>query len=431
MQHCRICSGNNLTSLLSLGEMSLSGVFPEEPFAKVSSGILELFLCHDCTLVQLGETFPAEEMYGENYGYRSGLNQSMLDHLREIVDYATSLVALSENDVVVDIGSNDGSLLRHYEGQSLNRIGIDPTASKFLEFYDEGCTVVADFFNKENFQKASRSNAKLITSIAMLYDLEDPVSFAKDVETCLSEDGVWVAEQSYMPWMVLTGAYDTICHEHLEYYSLTSLQYLADKADLKVIDAIINDANGGSIRVAFAKKSHSIKPSSGVVELARWENELDLGSKEFFQEFTRYVSGHGLALRELVESLRDSGKKVVALGASTKGSIVLQHSKLDSAHLDYVADVNPFKFGRYMSNSDLQIVPEGEQALEEIDFVLILPWHFKATFRRILEPLLAKGGGIIWPLPAISIETRAGLTSPFCLDIENLTNTPLRNTQSF
>jgi hypothetical protein len=215
-----MCGEGKLIPILSLGEMSLSGVFPAEPFAQAERGPLELLLCKDCTLVQLGQTFTAKEMYGDNYGYRSGLNVTMVKHLNEIVEYACGLVELSGSDVVLDIGSNDGTLLRHYPEKTELKIGIDPTASKFREFYDSSTTIVPEFFSQSSFEEHSKRKAKIVTSIAMLYDLEEPVEFAEHVASCLDSDGVWVAEQSYMPWMVLTGAYDTICHEHLEYYSL-------------------------------------------------------------------------------------------------------------------------------------------------------------------------------------------------------------------
>lgn len=403
-----MCSGNNLTSLVSLGEMSLSGVFPEKPFAKVSSGILELFLCEECTLVQLGETFPAEEMYGENYGYRSGLNQSMVRHLEGIVNYAISLVDVNDSDTVLDIGSNDGTLLRAYGSRAKSKIGIDPTAAKFLEFYDSATTVVPDFFTKPNFDRNSSQKARIITSVAMLYDLEDPVGFAREASGCLADDGVWVAEQSYMPWMVLTGAYDTICHEHIEYYSLTSLEFLAAEAGLKIVDAEINGANGGSIRVAFTHLSNPIVPSVNVGKIRQWEESEDIASPEFFGGFAKYVSSHGATLRALLEKYKADGQRVVALGASTKGSILLQNAGLTSSHLDFVADVNPFKYGRYMSNSDLLITQEPDALRPVADGVLILPWHFRETFEAKLEDFLALGGTVIWPLPAITVQDKDG-----------------------
>jgi hypothetical protein len=403
-----MCGDESLVTLLSLGNMSLSGVFPEEPFAPVSSGDLDLLLCENCTLVQLGETFSAEEMYGDNYGYRSGLNRSMVDHLEGIVDYAVGLVELDSKDLVLDIGSNDGTLLRHYSGKTSRKIGMDPTASKFLDFYDSATVVVSDFFSKENFESTTSEKAKIITSIAMLYDLENPILFAKDVASCLADDGIWVAEQSYMPWMVLTGAYDTICHEHIEYYSLKSLEFLAARAGLKIVDAEINGANGGSIRVAFAHLSSAISPSVSVGEIHAWEKSERISSSDFFVDFAKYVSTHGSALRGLLEEFKSESKRIVALGASTKGSIVLQNAGLTQSHLDFIADVNPFKFGRYMSNSNLRIADEPKDLRAVADCVLILPWHFKETFEGKLADYLRNGGRIIWPLPAISIQNDKG-----------------------
>ena len=428
LSNCRLCDGEKLTVLMSLGELSLSGVFPETAFEKVSKGPLELVLCGDCTLVQLGETFTASEMYGDNYGYRSGLNESMVRHLRGIVAQATKVVDLAPGDLVLDIGSNDGTLLRQYPKEITSKVGIDPTSSKFREFYDSDTIVVSDFFSERNFNKVSERKAKVITSIAMLYDLEDPATFAREVGGCLAEDGVWIAEQSYMPWMVLTGSYDTICHEHLEYYSLASLSKLAELAGLKVVDASINNSNGGSIRILFAHLGSSLASTDRVREISEWEQGLDLSSPIFFEKFAAFVNEHGSKLKEIVESMKIDGRKVAALGASTKGSIVLQHSKLNSSVLECVADVNPFKFGRFMSDSDLQIVEETDQVLSESQVILVLPWHFRETFQRRLESFIAGGGIVIWPLPALVTESSEGRQVVLSLGQDSFADTPLSNT---
>ncbi len=390
-----------------MGPFSLSGVFPAQPLEVGASGVMSLLLCSECTLVQLADSFEASSMFGDNYGYRSGLNAAMVGHLCGVADYSRSLTQLVPGDVVLDIGSNDGTLLRNF-GREIVKIGIDPSASKFHDFYDEGSIVVPDFFTKESFYENSNQKAKIITSIAMLYDLEKPVDFASDVRDCLDQDGVWVFEQSYMPWMVLTGAYDTICHEHIEYYSLASITKMLELSGLKIVDVALNNANGGSIRVAATHVSSSRRPSSICESLNLFEQGLNLSTPEFFSGFADYVKCHPVELKALVASLVAEGKSVSGLGASTKGSILIQHAKLSAKELNSIGEVNPYKVGRWMANSDIPIVAEDGKFFDESDALIVFPWHFEAFFADRLKDFIARGGLVIWPLPSISVESKDG-----------------------
>lgn len=407
LSNCRICKSESLTELLSLGPFSLSGVFPSQPLDVGESGVMSLLLCSECTLVQLADSFEASSMFGDNYGYRSGLNASMATHLSGVADYSRSLTELVPGDAVLDIGSNDGTLLRNF-GPEIVKIGIDPSASKFRDYYDEGSLVVSDFFTKESFYGNSNQKAKIITSIAMLYDLENPVDFASDVRDCLDQEGVWVFEQSYMPWMVLTGAYDTICHEHIEYYSLASITKMLELSGLKVVDVALNNANGGSIRVAATHVSSNRKPSSICESLKLFEQGLNISNPEFFTEFVDYVKTHPVELKTLVDSLVSDGKSVSGLGASTKGSILIQHAKLSAKELKSIGEVNTYKVGRWMANSDIPIVPEDREFFYESDALIVFPWHFEAFFADKLKDFIARGGLVIWPLPSISVESKHG-----------------------
>lgn len=405
---CRFCYGKRLSRVLEFGVFALSGVFPKSETQASTIGSLDLIMCEDCSLVQLERSYLPGDMYGENYGYRSGLNQSMVEHLKSIASYCEDKVQLKSGDTVLDIGSNDGTLLANYDQEGIVRIGIDPTAKKFIEFYSDGTIVRPTFFSKDAFESASPSPAKVITSIAMLYDLEDPRQFVSEVASCLDETGIWVSEQSYMPWMVISGAYDTVCHEHLEYYSLTSLKKIVESAGLRVVDVSINAANGGSLRTTFCHNESSQPTKESVKELIAWEESIGLSKPEFFSEFQNFVMNHGITLNKLVSDLVESGARVGALGASTKGSIVLQHAKLVKPLIERVGDVNPFKFGRFMPNSNVEIVSEETFLESPPDVVIILPWHFRSTFREKLRSFLTDGGKIIWPLPSIALESSKG-----------------------
>jgi hypothetical protein len=217
---CRIGKSKNLISVLNLGFQALTGVFPKSADEPVTIGPLELVWSPDSGLLQLKHSYDASEMYGDNYGYRSGLNQSMVDHLTNKVRYLERLAGSKSGDVVLDIGSNDATTLKAYSVSGLKRVGIDPTGRKFAEYYPSGIKLVPDFFSAAGYRSVIKQPAKIVTSIAMFYDLEDPIQFAKEIESILADDGIWHFEQSYMPSMLRTKAYDTVCHEHIEYYSL-------------------------------------------------------------------------------------------------------------------------------------------------------------------------------------------------------------------
>ena len=245
--NCRLCGSSHLVSVVNLGKQAFTGIFPKNlsDAEKVPSGTLELLLCENCSLVQLSEDFERSFMYGDNYGYRSGLNQSMIDHLRSIYTYITRTRPLNPGDFVLDIGSNDGTLLGFYPN-SINRIGIDPTSDKYSSFYKEDIIRSASFFSESIYKSLAKEKSKIITSISMFYDLPNPLEFACHVKECLDKDGIWLFEQSYLPSMLRTNSYDTICHEHVEYYSLSAVQYLLANADLKIVDISFNKVNGGS-----------------------------------------------------------------------------------------------------------------------------------------------------------------------------------------
>ncbi len=399
---CRVCHSDRLAEILDFGELTLTGVFPATRTEHVSAGRVRLVLCQECGLVQLGDTFPPTEMYGDNYGYRSGLNASMVAHLERIALRLQARVGLRPGDRVLDIGANDGTLLRSYTTPGLVRVGIDPTIAKFGEFYPEDIAAVADFFTAATYERVADGPARVVTSIAMFYDLEDPVAFARDIGSVLADDGVWYFEQSYMPWMLRSGAYDTICHEHLEYYSLTTIKRILDDAGLHLLDAATNAVNGGSISVV-AGRTAGPGPSVYAQWLLEQEAADRVHSPEAWVEFRQKVRARQKDLRSLLTRLVDSGATVMALGASTKGNVLVMTTPVTEALVSKVGDVNPYKFGRFLPGSGIPIVSEAQVLAEKPDYLLILPWHFRETFMTSLAPYLAAGGRLIFPLPDLEV----------------------------
>ena len=401
---CRVCGSSEFVTVLNLGQHALTGVFPASSDESVSEGPLELTWCQKCTLLQLAHSYDPNEMYGDNYGYRSGLNRSMSEHLARKAAGLEDLLRVSPGDVVLDIGSNDGTLLSSYRTKPLHLIGIDPTAAKFADFYPPGAEVVADFFSAANFHDVSDRRARIITSVAMFYDLENPLAFAREVRECLAPDGVWHFEQSYMPSMLRLTAYDTVCHEHLEYYSLATVRRILDEAGFELLDVRFNRVNGGSFAVTAGHKGSPISPDRVLIDwFMAQEERIGLHTPGPFRRFEERVFQHRTDLVQLVRTLRAAGATVMGYGASTKGNVLLQFCGFNSADIAAIAEVNPDKFGHVTPGSAIPIVPEAVMREERPDYLVVFPWHFRDNIIEREQEYLRSGGRMIFPLPEIEI----------------------------
>ncbi len=404
LHQCRLCGGRELVTVLELGEQALTGVFPASTAEPVATGPLELVWCSSCTLLQLAHSHEPAEMYGDNYGYRSGLNQTMVQHLSRKVSGLEALVDLRPGDVVLDIGSNDGTLLASYETPRLRRIGIDPTATRFAAYYPADAEVIPDFFSVDAYGRVIDAPARVITSIAMFYDLEDPVAFARDVGACLAPDGVWHFEQSYMPSMLRLTAYDTVCHEHLEYYSLANICRILDEAGLRLLDVRFNRVNGGSFAVTAAQEQSPLVPNRVLIDwFLGQEERMGLRTPGPFRRFEERVFRHRTDLAQLIHALRDAGASVMGYGASTKGNVLLQFCGLCGSDIDAIAEVNIDKVGRVTPGTGIPIVSEDEMRAAHPDYLLVLPWHFRDGIVEREAEYIRKGGRLIFPLPEIEI----------------------------
>lgn len=404
ISQCRISGSSNLVNVLSLGEQYLTGVFPTSKDQSVTKGPVDLIWCPDSGLVQIKQSYSLDEMYGDNYGYRSGLNQSMVNHLQNKVNTLLRRVQTSPGDIILDIGSNDATSLKCYPDH-LRRIGIDPTGNKFKKFYPDDIALVADFFTADNFKKIfPAGKARIVTSIAMFYDLEEPVKFASDIEAVLADDGIWHFEQSYLPSMLRTNSYDTICHEHLEYYSLISVKYILDKSNLRILDVSLNDINGGSFAVTACKKGSAHKSNDGVINwMLEEEIKMGLNSEKLYREFANRVEDHKASLTGLLDKLKNDGKKIIGYGASTKGNVLLQYCGISTQYLTCIAEVNEQKFGSYTPGTLIPIVSDAEATAMKPDYFFVLPWHFRNGILSRQKEYRAAGGKFIFPLPFIEI----------------------------
>lgn len=404
VERCRICNNTHLVTVLELGEQALTGVFPKQREAKLTTGPLTLVKCTGedcCGLLQLAHSYSLDEMYGENYGYRSGLNASMVAHLRRKVERIKAMGILQAGDVIVDIGSNDATTLQQYDLPGCSLVGIDPTGAKFHEYYTANIELIADFFSASAYRAAMGTRkARVVTSFSMFYDLEDPTAFMREIAGILEDGGVWVFEQSYMPAMLTTNSYDTVCHEHLEYYSLAQIVWMTDRAGLEVVDVELNDVNGGSFSVVAQRAGGPLRPSQAVKDLIAAEKRERLDDLQTYIDFNDRVKKSRDDLLAFLVGVRKTGKRVAALGASTKGNVLLQFCKIDSSMIYAIGEVNPDKFGAFAPGTLLDIVDEKQILADKPDYVVVLPWHFRPFFDA--QPRYA-GLKLVYPLPVLSV----------------------------
>lgn len=412
IKQCRICGNKNLVPILDLGMQALTGTFPKSEIDEVDYAPIELVKCFDsdhtnnfCDLVQLKHTYTLSKLYGNNYGYRSGLNKSMVNHLKDIVLKIESFVDLCPGDLVVDIGSNDATLLKSYSSNELDLVGVDPSALKFIEFYPPTIKLLPTFFSYDSLHKIiNDKKAKVITSIAMFYDLEDPVSFAVDIFKSLSDTGIWVLEQSYLPSMLTENAYDTVCHEHLEYYSLQQIQWICDKVGFKILDVEFNNTNGGSFKVTLAKRMAEFESRLNTLGIIAKEKIYSTISP--YTEFLNRIEENKQNLVDLINFLNSKGKRIFGYGASTKGNVLLQYCNISDKQLIAIAEVNQDKYGCYTPGTKIPIISEKQAKEMNPDYFLVLPWHFKDTILYKEKELLEKGCKFIFPLPEVQIVSK-------------------------
>lgn len=408
---CRVCGSTSLKKVIDLGPQYLQGSFVKPGKEMPSHRKIDCTLvrCNPevdenaCGLLQMEHSVPPEILYAA-YWYRSGTNNTMRNHLKDIVDSVLETIGDKKHPNVLDIGCNDGTLLGYYPKHFI-KYGCDPS-DVAQEVKD--ATVVQDIFpSEELFTMLEGKKMDVITSIAMFYDLESPVDFVKGIKRFLSSTGVWVFEMSYMPQMLELDSYDTICHEHLEFYSLAVLETILAKGGMKIFKISFNAINGGSIRCYATHKENSTldHPENYklINEIRHKEFDLELDTDKPYEAFQKRIEKLRDDTHALIVKLKNEGKRIHVYGASTKGNTILQWCGLDHTLIDYAAERNPDKYGAHTLGTNIPIISEEESRAMNPDYYLVLPWHFKDEFVEREKEALEKGTGFIFPVPTIEI----------------------------
>jgi GDP-mannose 4,6-dehydratase len=400
---CRICNSNDLTDVISLGEQYITSRFPNYGDFSTPKTNIDLCVCSNCRLLQLRQTTVPSQLYEYEYGYRSGISNTMREHLKKYHEEILGFISLNEGDTVLDIGSNDSTMLQYYSDK-INRIGVDPTGKQFQQFYGS-CKLLPTYFTLNNFKNEFGDiKCKIVSSISMFYDLPNPVTFANDIYNILEDDGIWTCEQSYLIYMLDTNSIDTICHEHLEYYSLKQIKYIADQTNFKIIDIKFNSCNGGSFRIYFSKKSSDLHKECTELINDILEKEINYGlnSNKIYDDFMTKCNKQINYLNEFIDTVNNNNKKIYIYGASTKGNCLLQYANIGEEKIKYAVERNPKKIGK-MTNTGIKIISEETMRETPPDYLLVLPWHFKNEILKREEDFLNKGGQIIFPFPNFEV----------------------------
>lgn len=403
-----------MEKLFTLGELYVSDFINSNESPRGGKTEMKMMLNKDTGMVRLEKSAPLDTMYGK-YWYRSGINHTMRKELKQIVESITNTVSLKENDLWIDIACNDGTLLG-FVSPDLIRVGVDPVDDTYkAESSLNANLIIQDYFTAIGFKKSVFGNikAKVITSIAMFYDLETPEKFIEDVYEILDDNGVWVLQLSYTPLMLKQLAFDNICHEHIYYYSLFNLKELLARGGFDVVDVQLNDVNGGSFRV-YAMKSigdknkFSTQPYRDVCNfrissLLAYEKTLSLNEEETWMDFYKKINNLKEKTVNFIKQEKAKGKTIWGYGASTKGNTLLQYFGLDNTLIDGIAERSIYKFGLKTVGTNIPITSESEMREKKPDYLLVLPWHFINEFLIRESDFLKGGGKFIVPCPDFKI----------------------------
>ena len=404
MNKCRSCKNKKLVNLFSLGNLSFTGKFPKKKSTNIKKRELGLIMCSKCFLVQLNKNFDLKYLYNPDYGYRTGINKTMTNHMNNIKKMLSHKSKLISGDHVLDIASNDATLLNFYN-KNIVKVGIDPLVNKYIKYYKKIDYKISDFFSSSKILKKKIKNKfKIITALSVFYDVKDPNQFLKDVNKLLSEDGIFLLEHADLLSILKLKMFDTICHEHLYYYSTKVIIDIVLKHNLRVFDLKRNNINGGSTQYFICKKNSKYKTNYKIInKTLNEEQKFRLESKKTFLSFFKKINNIKSKTIKYLDSIILKNKKIHGYGASTKGNVLLQYFNINEKYIKFIADRNPKKHNHYTPGTKIKIISENKSRKLSPDYYFVLPWHFKEEILKRENKIRTKGCKFIFPLPNLKI----------------------------
>ena len=404
IKKCRSCAGKNLEFLFSLGKMCFTGKFANNFIKSIPADKLTLVICKKCKLVQLDRNFNPKFLYSRDYGYRTGINNTMTNHVKHVAQEAINRAKPKNNDYILDIASNDGTLLNSYN-KKFYTVGIDPLVNRYKKHYKKINKKISDFFSYSVLKKNKiNEKFKIITALSMFYDLKNPNLFLRDLKKILHKDGIFFLEHADLLSIIKNCLFDTICHEHLEYYSTRVIINLMQKNYLRVFDIKQNNINGGSLRYFICHKEARYKENKKkITYILKQEKKIDLENKKTFTKFFKKINFVKKDTKKFILSILNEGKTIHGYGASTKGNVLLQYFNIDNKLIPFIADRNSQKFNFFTPGTKIKIISEKLSRKMKPDYYLVLPWHFKKEILKRENRIRKKGTKFIFPLPKLRV----------------------------
>ena len=402
IKQCRNCKSKKLITLFSLGNLCFTGKFSSLN-DNIKKKPVTVVLCKSCELVQLAHNYDLKYLYGPDYGYRTGINRTMTDHVKKITQTLAKKTSLKKNDLVLDIASNDGTLLNSYK-KNIIKFGVDPILNKYKKNYKNIRYSISGFFSASKVKEKTKKKFKIISALSVFYDLLNPNKFLRDVKTLLLPEGVFLLEFADLASIIKYKMFDTICHEHLEYYSSKVIINLIKKNDLRVFDIKQNFINGSSKQYYICHKNSKIKSKSKIInKTLRSESKLKLNTVKTFKEFIQKINFLKTQLNNKIKYIRRNNQSIHCYGASTKGNVLLQYFNIDNKKISFAAERNKNKYGLVTPGSKIKIISEENSRKMKPDYYLVLPWHFKKEILKREKNTLRTGTKFIFPLPNFEI----------------------------
>ena len=403
IKNCRNCKNTELFDLFSLGKISFTGRFPNTIRQNVPKAYLNVLMCKKCKLVQLDRNFDLNYLYGKSYGYRTGINKTMTDHVKKIVRKCSALVKLKSKQYVLDIGSNDATLLNFYANDII-KVGVDPLVNKYKKFYKKINYKISNFFKIKDIEKIKiKKKFKIISALSVFYDLRDPNKFIKEIKKILDDKGVFVLEHVDLYYIIKNNIFDTICHEHLVFYSSKIIIEMMKNNGLKVFNHEYNEINGGSSRYYICHSKTNFKVSKNIKKVLLRENLQGIELKKTYKLFFTKILNEKIKLIKLIKKIKNEEQDIHGYGASTKGNVLLQFYNINNKVVNYIADRNPLKWNSFTPGTKIKIISESQSRKIKPHFYLVLPWHFKNEILIREKNIRKKGTKFIFPLPKVRV----------------------------